>query len=561
MHKRIISVILVLALILCLTPAVTAAITTSSLTREQANKEASDLKSLGLFLGSDKGFELERAPTRLEGLIMLIRLMGEEGEAKGCSNTHPFKDVPAWGDRYVAWAYSKGYTSGTSATTFSPSNNMKANEYFAFILRALGYGSDFVWPHSIEKARDLGIIPVTAYSDSNVPFLRADVAHISYLAMSVKSKASGEPLYYELIAKGAVPAVDTLTLFDPVYTGAVGSTGSSINASDKEPSQSFAIGSNSAVVDPPNKVYSYTNTNNNTSRYTVSISGNTLTVTGVEKTGVGYVTLSINGQTGSEIYNWGSIGYVETNLKSTNVSLSLEIPDFKYGSRYEVVVATSKDGTYSHQIEQVWLKEGKDHWYFEGPRATTNNDKLFNAAEAVPKSKWLDDVPTGTLADKIRSLMPETGSTNYEVAHNIFSWITKNIEPQLHPESTDPEWAIDNRIGNCDSSSLLMVKALNLYGIPARRALGPIIYGDSPLAYDDLFSSTGPEIDPNDPNWYEDYLELDLASGYHAWVEFQDDNGNWVVCDTGLGLGNLTDGKFDVNRTYIANGMRIDVYK
>lgn len=560
MKKSISAAIIALMLMLYLTPTATAAEENSS-GISQYEQDANKLKDLGLFLGTSNGFELERAPTRLEGLIMLIRLMGEDVSAKECSYSHPFKDVPAWGDRYVAWAYSKGYTSGTSATTFSPSNNMSANEYFAFVLRALGYGNDFVWPHSVEKAKDLNIIPATAYSDSKVPFLRADVAHISYLAMTAKSKVSGEPLYYELIAKGAIPAVDTLALFDPIYIGSVDNSNSSTVSSNDESSQSFAIGSNSAVIDPTNKVYSYTNTNNDTSRYTVSISGNTLTVTGVEKTGVSYVSLNINGQTGSEVYNWNSVGYTETNLKSTNVSLSLEIPDFKYGSRYEVVVGTSKDRTFSHQIEQVWLKGGKNNWYFEGPRATTNNDSKFNAVSNAPKSKWLDDAPTGTLADKIRTLMPETGSTNYDVAYNIYSWITKNIKPENYPSSTNPEWAIDNKIGNCDSSSLLMVKALNLYGIPARQVMGPIIYGDSPLAYDDLFSSTGPEIDPNDPNWYEDYLELDFASGYHAWVEFQDDNGNWVVCDTGLGLGNLTDGKFDVNRAYIANGMRIDSYK
>lgn len=80
---------------------------TPSIPMELAEKEAVDLYELGLFAGTDKGFVLEEIPTRLQGIIMLIRVMGEEEEARNCTYTHPFTDVPAWGDRYVAWAYAK----------------------------------------------------------------------------------------------------------------------------------------------------------------------------------------------------------------------------------------------------------------------------------------------------------------------------------------------------------------------------------------------------------------------------------------------------------------------
>ena len=69
-------------------------------------KEAVDLYELGLFAGTDKGFVLEEIPTRLQGIIMLIRVMGEEEEARNCTYTHPLLML-AWGDRYVAWAMLK----------------------------------------------------------------------------------------------------------------------------------------------------------------------------------------------------------------------------------------------------------------------------------------------------------------------------------------------------------------------------------------------------------------------------------------------------------------------
>ena len=44
----------------------------------QYTQYAQALNVMGLFKGTDVGYELERQPTRLETLIMLIRLLGEE---------------------------------------------------------------------------------------------------------------------------------------------------------------------------------------------------------------------------------------------------------------------------------------------------------------------------------------------------------------------------------------------------------------------------------------------------------------------------------------------------
>ena len=42
---------------------------------------AEELSAIGMFRGTDKGFELDRAPTRSEAAIMLVRLYGAEEEA------------------------------------------------------------------------------------------------------------------------------------------------------------------------------------------------------------------------------------------------------------------------------------------------------------------------------------------------------------------------------------------------------------------------------------------------------------------------------------------------
>ena len=82
------------------------------------------LKQLGLFMGvSDTDFDLERAPTRIEALVMLIRVLGEEEAALNGSWEHPFTDVPVWdGDKankYVGYAYENGLTNGMENGLFN----------------------------------------------------------------------------------------------------------------------------------------------------------------------------------------------------------------------------------------------------------------------------------------------------------------------------------------------------------------------------------------------------------------------------------------------------------
>ena len=46
-----------------------------------AQAQAEMLNKLGLFLGTDKGFELDRSMTRAEAAAMLCRFLGGEAEA------------------------------------------------------------------------------------------------------------------------------------------------------------------------------------------------------------------------------------------------------------------------------------------------------------------------------------------------------------------------------------------------------------------------------------------------------------------------------------------------
>jgi len=165
----------------------------------EAEKKAAVLKQLGLFKGvSDTDFALDRAPTRVEALVMLIRALGKETEALGGSWSHPFTDVDPWADKYIGYGYEKGLTKGTTATQFG-TGNAGSDMYLTFMLRALGYSDtegDFVWDAPDVLAKAVGILPA-GVNKSN--FLRADAAIVSWAALEADLKSGMRQLAKKLI--------------------------------------------------------------------------------------------------------------------------------------------------------------------------------------------------------------------------------------------------------------------------------------------------------------------------------------------------------------------------
>lgn len=201
MYKRILSLALFLTIILGLTTMGTATAMTTPTTLEQ---KANVLKDLGLFQGTNAGLELDRAPTRVEGAVMLLRLIGKEQEAKNSNYENPFIDVPSWADKQVSYMYAKNLTTGISSQLFGAEQEMTASQYVTFVLRALGYSdseNDFKWQTSIDKATEIGLISDKYASDlkKKDTFLRGDVAGISYDALNTAIKGAETTLIEKLV--------------------------------------------------------------------------------------------------------------------------------------------------------------------------------------------------------------------------------------------------------------------------------------------------------------------------------------------------------------------------
>ena len=170
---------------------------------------AEDLSAIGMFRGTGNGFELDRAPTRSEAAIMLVRLYGAEDTAKAAYESgeikHPFTDVSAFTSPYVAWLYTNGITNGTTATTFGSANKCSAQNYVVFLLRALGYkdGTDFQYADALTFAKEKGFYDAVMFPGD---FLRDDLAALTYQALAADMSDGKTYLLDSLVKSGAIDA-------------------------------------------------------------------------------------------------------------------------------------------------------------------------------------------------------------------------------------------------------------------------------------------------------------------------------------------------------------------
>ena len=188
---------------LLLTAALLAVCCVPAFAAEPDPKYADALKSLGLFQGTDKGYELEKNLTREQGVVMIIRLLGKEKTALACEEAQPFADLGnyAWFVPYAAYAYAEGITKGISETAFGYGSEMTEAMFLTMLLRVLGYldandgRADFVWsdPFSLAKTAKIIDAPVSG------TFTREAMTERCWNALSALTKDQKQTLAERLI--------------------------------------------------------------------------------------------------------------------------------------------------------------------------------------------------------------------------------------------------------------------------------------------------------------------------------------------------------------------------
>ncbi|HWQ51098.1 MAG TPA: hypothetical protein VN369_04770 [Terriglobales bacterium] len=169
---------------------------------------ADDLAAIGVFTGTDVGYELDREPTRAEVAVMLVRLLGAEETAKADfaagTISHPFADVADWAAPYVAYLYTNKLTSGVSDAEYGSAQLCSGQMYCTFMLRALGYsdaeGGDFTYAAALDFATEKGLADKAFVAD----FKRDELVAVSYQALSTPVKGGAQSLLEKLIAAGAI---------------------------------------------------------------------------------------------------------------------------------------------------------------------------------------------------------------------------------------------------------------------------------------------------------------------------------------------------------------------
>ncbi len=177
---------------------------------------AEALQTMGLLRGNGSSLALEKTTTRIEGLVMFLRLLGLEDEALACTKSQPFTDIAAdyWAKSYIAYAYAEGLTTGTGNGKFSPDAPITAQQYLTFLLRALHHkeGSDFTYDSAYESAKSLGLFSALEISElSQGALTRGRMVYLSYYALFCTEQTENLLLLEALVKSGAVTEEDAFS--------------------------------------------------------------------------------------------------------------------------------------------------------------------------------------------------------------------------------------------------------------------------------------------------------------------------------------------------------------
>ncbi|RKP51563.1 S-layer homology domain-containing protein [Cohnella endophytica] len=165
-------------------------------------QKADTLKAMRLFQGTNDGYELDKAFTRAQGSVMLIRLLGWEDKAKTAGGKPAFTDVKKshWAAAFIAYANSKGLVRGISNSQFAPEETMSGAQFIALTLRALGY-SQAEPANAMELAVKSGLLDGkdAKLLTEKKPFLRDDMVAVAYGALTTKMNNSDKTLLQKLV--------------------------------------------------------------------------------------------------------------------------------------------------------------------------------------------------------------------------------------------------------------------------------------------------------------------------------------------------------------------------
>lgn len=460
-----------------------------------------------LLKGDGGSYGLENTASRLEGIIILIRMMGKEADAQAMKDLPcQFVDVPDWAKGYVNYAFAENISKGVSATRFGVSDKMTVYQYNALLLRVLGYDDaigDFKWTDSVEKALELSILPddfALKYTLSDAIFTKGALMETAFCYLQANRKDQEQTLVDQLIENGVI-------------------------------SEDLAEDYGLSVE----KWYRISTGSGENEYYRFDIKDNMLTVSGrSDDDEKEWLLLRINNK------ETGTNRVEETDRRNDDgqYDFPVSVASLPKGEYYVNLYGNNeKYHTYYGIINNTLILKstGSDVYFVPSPVYATNL-RIFKGNDVAPEDEAIMLV---TRADKetlnrIKTLAAEItkdSGTDYEKALAIHDWIADYVyydQAFLNDETNETNiWSkdvLDNRYAVCSGYSNLTKDLLSAAGIPSK-----VVYGYA--------------LGVSEDGGWED-VDLNRRIPNHAWNEAYVD-GRWMIIDTTWDSNNsYEDGKF-----------------
>ena len=455
-----------------------------------------------LLKGNGSSYELDKSTTRMEGIIILIRLLGKESEAQQMQ-TAPcrFTDVPAWAAGYANYADSKNISKGVSDTAFGTNSLMTAQQFNTLLLRVAGYDDtqgDFSWSQAVEKASQLEILPADlAYQYENrTSYTKKDLIETSFAYLEAKNKDEKTTLIDQLIASGAISA---------------------------KLAEKYGL----AVTK-----WDRITTNNSGETFQFDLSGNQLAVTGSsnddEKK---WLLLFIrNKENGAE-----QMRTSENRDSDGTYDVTLSLKGLRNGSYYVDLYTNDEEYDYydSYILSTIILEVDDDGYHFAVSPAYGQNLRMYlgNQIDEQDKTMGLNtrlDGQTMNQVQELSSAITKKSKNDYEKIKAIHDWVAENIyydrdyfNGKTKSTNIYTPAVLENRYAVCSGYANLTKDLITAAGIPCKQVYGFALG----------VSTKG--------GW--ENVDLNNIAPNHVWNEAYVD-GRWVLIDTTWDSSNRYEG-------------------
>lgn len=459
-----------------------------------------------LLRGDGSSYGFEKTPTRMEGVIILIRLLGKEAEAQQMQSLPcRFLDVPAWAAGYANYAYAENISKGVSETLFGTNDLMTAQQFNTLLLRTIGYDDsrdDFRWDNAVDKAYDLKILPVDLAEryERRTVYSKRDLMETAFCYLEAEYKDQDATLIGSLIDSGVIPG--------------------------------DLAGDYGLAVDKWDSI----TTNINEDEYSrFDLHGDTLYISGktTDDNKKFILAMAKNKETGVK-----KADTVKAADQNGEYELSLSLGALPKGEYYIDLYSNDERYNYykSFVLSDIVMKVTENGTYFVPSPIYGQNLRIHKGNEAEEQDNVLtletrsSLLSTDTVNDLAAEITESCGS-DYEKIQAIHDWVADNVyydkdyfKGKTKSANIDTMSVLQNRYAVCSGYANLTKDLISASGIPCKRVVGFALGISAEDSWEDV--------------------NLSKVSLNHVWNEAYVDD-RWIVIDTTWDSGNVyEDGKF-----------------